>query len=114
HLVHGSLLVRVLGVVAGSLERLRRRVGERQVAGHAGPPRLVLGRRDVLEELRDALVLLGLGALHHPKRGAADDRVSLRIAGQAWEEPGAPGELAFEGAGQVADAGGPGRDDAAL
>src|SRR5262249_16107813 len=69
HLVHGRLLIGILPVVARGLQRLRRRVRERQIAGHARPPRLVLRRGEILEELRDALVLLRLDALHYPERG---------------------------------------------
>ena len=41
----------------------------------------------MLKELRDALVLLGLGALHDPERGAADDRAALRVAGEPRRNP---------------------------
>src|SRR4029453_17259164 len=109
-----GLLVRVLRVVARGLQGLGGGVRQWQIARHARPPRLVLGGGKKLEELRDALILLGLGALHHPERGAADDRVPLRKAGEPRQRARAPRELPLGSAGEVTDVGGRGREDPAL
>src|SRR3989442_1130081 len=114
HLADGRLLVRVLRVVAGGLQGLGRAVRERQISRHPRPPRLVLGGGEILEELRDALVLPRLGALHHPERGRTDDRVPLRETRETGQKARAPRELAFRGAGEVADVGRRGREDPAL
>src|SRR5262245_43384263 len=88
HLDDRGLLVRVLHVVARGFQCFGGAVGERQVAGHARPPRLVLGGGDVLEELRDTLVLVRLPAAHHPERGPADDRIPLWESREPRERAG--------------------------
>ena len=75
HLLDGHVRARVRVVEALRLGQLVGGGGDRQVAGELVPVRLHLGRGQVAEELGDALVLLGVMALQHPQRRAADDGV---------------------------------------
>ncbi len=99
HLDDRHVRARVRVVEALRLGELGGGGGDREVTGELVPVRLHLGRGQVAEELRHALVLLGVTPLEHPQRRAADDGVlrgalDVRPVGQ-----GGDGEVEVLGVG---------------